>query len=101
MIQVGEENVQWCCNKPLVLLHAHEYYQLQAKLEEVKQWARKLELGNRQLSEQLNKLSGLNAHGNALVNELKAQVRKLEQEKESLKNEIQIAKIEVCMYIPV
>jgi len=49
----------------------------------------------------LNKLSGLNADGNALVKELKAQVRKLKQEKDSLKNEIQIAKTAVRMYIPV
>ena len=52
---------------------------------------------NKQLSQKLNKLSGLNADGNAVINELKAQVRKLEQEKESLQNEIQIAKTEVCM----
>ena len=97
----GGRGKQWSCNKPLVLLHAHVHCQLQAKLEEVKQWAWTLELGNRQLSEQLNKLSGLNADGNALVKELKAQVKKLEQEKESLKNEIQIAKTAVRMYIPV
>ena len=101
MIQVGEENNGVVINLWCYYMHMYVHCQLQAKLEEVKQWARTLELGNRQLSEQLNKLSGLNAHGNALVNELKAQVRKLEQEKESLKNEIQIAKTAVRMYIPV
>ena len=74
----------------------HTYNQLQAQLEEVKQTkdsARKLELENRQLSERLNKLC---ADGKTIINVLKAQVRRLEQEKESLQNEVQIAKTEVC-----
>ena len=61
------------------------------------QKCRELQTENKQLSQQLTKLSGLNADGNAVINELKAQVRKLEQEKESLQNEVQIAKTEVCM----
>jgi len=90
-------------------------------LEEMKQkeeWARKqlesttennrkayqkcqeLEAEKRQLSEQMNKLSGLNDENVTLVNVLKAQVRKLEQEKETLQNEVQIAKTEVCVYNP-
>ena len=75
------------------------YNQLQAQLEEVKQTqdsARMLELENRQLSERLNKLS---ADRNAVINEMKTQVRRLEQEKESLQNEVQIAKTEVRMYV--
>ena len=76
----------------------HTFNQLQAQLEEVKQTkdsARKLELENRQLSERLNKLS---ADGKTIINLLKAQVRRLEQGKESLQNEVQIAKTEVCTY---
>ena len=76
----------------------HTYNQLQAQLEEVKHTkdsARKLELENRQLSERLNKLS---ADGKTIINVLKAQVRRLEQGKEPLLNEVQIAKTEVCMY---
>ena len=61
------------------------------------QKCRELQTENKQLSQQLTKLSGLNADGNAVINELKAQVRNLEQEKESLQNEVQIAKTEVCM----
>ena len=56
-----------------------------------------LELKNRHLSEELSEIVKLNADENGLINELKAQVRKLEQEKESLQNEVQIAKTEVCM----
>jgi len=63
------------------------------------QKCQELQTENRQLSEQLTKLSGLNADGNAVINELKAQVRKLEQEKESLQNEVQIAKTEVCIQV--
>ena len=42
-----------------------------------------LELENRQLSEQLNRLSGLNAVANTLVNKLKAEIRQLQGEKEA------------------
>jgi len=62
------------------------------------QKCQELQTENRQLSEQLTKLSGLNADGNAVINELKAQVRKLEQGKESLQNEVQIAKTEAQVY---
>ena len=87
---------------------------LQAKLEDMTQkeeWARtqfesiasnvgsirrtnqkchELQAENKQLFEQLTKLNGLNDDNVTLVNEVKAQVRKLEQE-------LQIAKIEVCI----
>ena len=53
-------------------------------------WTQEIVLENRKLSEQLKKLSQLNADGNAEINELRAQVRKLEQENETLHNEVQI-----------
>ena len=59
------------------------------------QKCQELEAEKRQLSEQMNKLSGLNDENVALVNMLKAQVRKLEQEKEALQNEVQSARTEV------
>jgi len=92
---------------------------MQAKLEEMtlkEEWTRKqlesmtensrnvyrrcreLEAEKRQLSEQMNKLSGFNDENVALMNGLYAQVRKLEQEKEALQNEVEIAKTEVRMY---
>jgi len=101
--------------------YVYIYTQFQAQLEELKakeEWARnqlenttenrrkayqrcqELEAENKQLSEQMNKLSGLNDENVILVHALKAQVRKLEQEKETLQNEVQIAKTEVCMYNP-
>ena len=46
----------------------------------------------------MNKLSRLNDDSIALLNELMAQIRKQEQEKEGLQDEIQIARTEVCMY---
>ena len=58
-----------------------------------------LELKNRHLSEELSEIVKLNADENGLINELKAQVRKLEQEKESLQNEVQIVKAEVHPYL--
>jgi len=54
-----------------------------------------LELRNRQLSEQLSEIVKLNADENAVINELKTQVRKLQQAKEALQNEVQIMKAEV------
>ena len=42
-----------------------------------------LELENQQLGEQLKRLSGLNAVANTLVNELKAEIRQLQEEKEA------------------
>jgi len=63
--------------------------QFQAELE-------KLEAENSQLSEQIKKLSGFNDENLTQVNALKAQVKKLEQEKEVLQNEVQSAKTEVC-----
>jgi len=56
----------------------------------------KLEAENSQLAEQINRLSGFNDENLTRVNALKAQVRKLEQEKEALQNEVQSAKTEVC-----
>lgn len=64
--------------------------QLQAKPDK---WTQEIVLENRKLSQQLKKLSQLNADGNAEINELRAQVRVLEQEKETLHNEV---KIGVC-----
>ena len=54
-----------------------------------------LELKHKTISEQLREILKLNADGNAVINEMKAQVRRLEQEKEVLQNEAQIAKTEV------
>ena len=56
-----------------------------------------LELKNGHLSEELSEIVKLNADENGLINELKAQVRELEQEKEDLKNEVQIMMAEVHM----
>ena len=53
---------------------------------------------NRQLTEQIKKLSGFSADLNALVNTLQTKVKKLEEEKETLQNEVQVAKTEVRMY---
>ena len=57
-----------------------------------------LEAENKKLSEQMMKLSGFSADSIALTNELKAQIRRLEQEKEALQNEVQITKTEVCTF---
>ena len=54
----------------------------------------RLELENGQLTEKLKRLSGLNAVANTLVNELKAEIRKL-QEKSKSQSEEEIAKTEV------
>ena len=53
-----------------------------------------LELENVQLGEQLKRVGGLNAVANTLVNELKAEIRKLQEEKEAQIEE-NVAKIEV------
>ena len=53
-----------------------------------------LELENAQLGEQLKRVGGLNAVANTLVNELKAEIRKLQEEKEAQIEE-KVAKIEV------
>ena len=53
-----------------------------------------LELENQQLGEQLNRLSGLNAVANTLVNKLKAEIRQLQGEKEAQIEE-KVAKIKV------
>jgi len=68
---------------------------IQAQLEQVKQ--KELEVENRQLAEQMSEIVKLNAEGNAAINELKARVRELEDGKEALQNEVQIAKTEVCI----
>ena len=54
----------------------------------------RLELENGQLTEKLKRLSGLNAVANTLVNELKAEIRKL-QEKSKSRSEEEIVKTEV------
>ena len=54
----------------------------------------RLELENGQLTEKLKRLSGLNAVANTLVNELKAEIRKL-QEKSKSQSEEEITKTEV------
>ena len=53
-----------------------------------------LELENAQLGEQLKRVGGLNAVANTLVNELKAEIWKLQEEKEAQIEE-KVAKIEV------
>ena len=53
---------------------------------------------NRQLAEQIKKLSGFSDDLNTLANTLQTKIRMLEREKEALQNEIQIAKTEVRMY---
>lgn len=74
--------------------------QLESKKEDSRnayQKCQELEAENKQLSEKLRKLSGFNNTNIELYNVSKAQVRKLEKEKEYLQNEVQIAKTEVCM----
>ena len=78
--------------------------QAQKQLESMKGSSRKshqkchqLERENRQLSEQMKKLSGFEAGSTTLINNLKAEVRELGIEKETLQNEVQVVKIEVCM----
>lgn len=58
-----------------------------------------LETENRQLFEQMNKLSEFNDESITLVHALRVQVRRLEQEKEDLQNEVQITKSEVCTLV--
>ena len=58
-----------------------------------------LELRNRQLSEQLSEIVKLNADENAVINELKAQVRKLQQAKEALQNEAHISEWSQQLYM--
>ena len=53
-----------------------------------------LELENVQLGEQLKRVGGLNAVANTLVNELKAEIQKLQEEKEAQIEE-KVAKIKV------
>ena len=65
------------------------------KLQSMTEKFQELELRNRQLSEQLSEIVKLNADENAVINELKTQVRKLQQAKEALQNEVQIMKAEV------
>jgi len=69
---------------------------LQGKLE-VKE--EQFDSENRQLTEQIKKLSGFSDELTALVNNLNTQVKKLEGEKAALQNEVQIAKTEVHMYV--
>ena len=61
------------------------------------QKCQEVEAESKQISEQMKKLSRYNNDNIALYNKSKAQVRRLEQEKEALQNEVQIAKAEVCI----
>ena len=54
---------------------------------------------NRQLTEQIKKLSGFSDELTTLVNTLQTNVKKLEGEKAALQNEVQIAKTKVCTYV--
>ena len=67
---------------------------LQAQVKE--EW---LDSENRQLTEQVKKLSGFCADLNTLANTLQTQVKKLEGEKAALQNEVQIAKTEVHTHV--
>ena len=67
-----------------------------ANNRKVFQRSRELEKENRQLGKQLVKLSGFNAETTTQVNDMRVQVRKLEEEKEALQNELQVAMAEVC-----
>lgn len=69
--------------------HACMHNQLQSQME--------VKAVTRQLSEQMNRISELNDDSVKQINELKAQVRKLEEEKETLQNEVQIAKTVMCI----
>ena len=60
------------------------------------QKCQELEADNKKLSEQMTKLSGFTADSNTLANELKSQIRRLEEEKHSLQNEVQMARTAVC-----
>ena len=53
---------------------------------------------NRQLTEQIKKLSVCNAELTTVVNTLQTQVKGLVGEKEALQNEVQVVKTEVCTY---
>lgn len=66
--------------------------------ERAHQKCQQLEAENKQLTEQIGKLGGASADESALLNQLLHQTKKLEQEKETLQNEVQIAKTEVCTY---
>ena len=66
--------------------------------KEAHQKCQELEAENKQLTEQISKLGGASADESALINQLLHQAKKLEQEKETLQNEVQIAKTEVCTY---
>ena len=68
--------------------------QLEAKEEQLH-----VDSENRQLIEQIEKLSGFSDELTTLVNTLQTNVKKLEGEKAALQNEVQIAKTEVHMYI--
>ena len=66
--------------------------QLEAKEEQLH-----VDSENRQLIEQIEKLSGFSDELTTLVNTLQTNVKKLEGEKAALQNEVQIAKTEVHM----
>ena len=53
---------------------------------------------NRQLTEQIEKLSVSNTELTTVVNTLQTQVKGLVGDKEALQNEVQVVKTEVCTY---
>ena len=53
---------------------------------------------NRQLTEQIKKLSVSNTELTTVVNTLQTQVKGLVGDKEALQNEVQVVKTEVCTY---
>ena len=66
--------------------------------ERAHQKCQQLEAENKQLTEQISKVGGASADETALLNQLSHQTKKLEQEKEALQNEVQIARTEVCTH---
>ena len=61
--------------------------------------AQELVLDNKQLQQKLKDIGLLSADGYMEINDLRAQVRELEQEKRTLQNEVRFA-TEVCTYSP-
>ena len=95
----------YLCNHLQAQLAEIELQEEDAKkqLESMKESSRKslkrhqLERENRQLSEKIKKLSSFEADATTLINNLKAEIRELGKEKETLQNKVQVVKIEVCL----
>ena len=77
----------------------HTPKQLESMKESIRKSLKRhqLERENRQLSEQIKKLSSFEAGATTLINNLKAEVKELGKVNETLQNEVQVVKIEVCM----